>query len=67
MKTPQEYADELINVYSAIGLQQRDEAFQCAIIDFKNTIEALRCINEQIHINNYDYYKEVLTILESKL
>lgn len=66
MKPTKEYANELINKYNAIGLQLRNEAIQCAIMDVTNTIYILNDIDwtEEVHLKRL-YYNEVLTILKS--
>lgn len=64
-KTPNDYAEMLINQHSAIGLQLRNEGIQCAINDVNNTIEAFKEIN--IMGTPYIFYKKVLNILKSKL
>lgn len=61
--TPEQYANDLIEKhYTKLGATfAAFIAIRCAIIDVENTIEAIECLTDKY------YYKEVLTILESKL
>ena len=62
--TFEQYASDLIDKYNKIGLQLRNEAIQCAIIDVTNTIESLMDLeNTEFSI---DYFNQVLIFLKSK-
>lgn len=39
--TPKEKAKQLVNEFSAVGLQQRNEGITCALIAFKEVVEQL--------------------------
>lgn len=68
MKTPQQYADELVDKYYKL-IGSKYYAFKCAIIDVQNSIEALEYQEEAegTTFGKLDYYKQVLQILKDKL
>ena len=71
MKTPQEYAEELIDKYTPLAelwncVDVYKSATQCAIIDVKNTIDYILRWGDTAD-DDLEYYNEILTILESKL
>ena len=68
MKTPQQYADELIGKYYLEDLIDSNLAVYCAIIDVQNTIEAINPYPDSNYASeNIEYYKQVLQILKDKL
>lgn len=68
MKTENEYAEQLIKMYSQLA-DDEFYAIQCAINDVQNTIEALQRIDEVTFIDEYyfDYYNNVLNILKEEV
>jgi hypothetical protein len=58
-QTPQEFARELVNEFSRVGLQQRNEGVQCAKIAIKKIIK----IQEYwggVDCFHYKFYTEAL-------
>jgi hypothetical protein len=43
--TPKEKAKELVDKFTVVGLQQRNEGYQCALIAQKNLLEKLQSLN----------------------
>lgn len=78
MKTPEEYANELIDKHYEVRNSDGycrftfHEAKQCAIIDVENTIEAIQKITIHGHwiktngLEILDFYRDTLTILKTK-
>jgi hypothetical protein len=57
MSTPKQKALELVDKFTVVGLQQRNEGIQCALICID---EMLELIPEMAFENSYyDYLKEV--------
>jgi hypothetical protein len=58
-QTPQEFARELVNEFSRVGLQQRNEGIQCAKIAIKRIIQALRSDLPEVG-KGKGYYQDAL-------
>jgi hypothetical protein len=54
--TPQQKAKELVDKFTVVGLQQRNEGIQCALICVD---EILAVIDYETHLKTWLYYKEV--------
>ena len=57
--TPKEKAKELVNKFTVVGLQRRNEGIQCALIAVDEVIKAT--IDDWSH---YEYWQEVKTEIE---
>ena len=51
-KPPKEYAEELVNEFSLVGLQQRNEGIACAKIAVDKEIDSLMWLNLLCNFNN---------------
>jgi hypothetical protein len=60
--TPKEKAKELVDKFNVVGLQQRAEAYQCAVIAVDEIIEWSSQWNG-LH-NEISYWQEVKTEIE---
>jgi hypothetical protein len=59
--TPKEKAKELVDKFTVVGLQQRNEGIQCALIAVQEIIEKLVELSDGkfTYINDVQYYQEV--------
>lgn len=71
----EEKANELIKIYSAVGLQQRDEGVECALICVDKILEANHIIDNKhfptdktldILVEQNEFWQEVKQILTNK-
>jgi hypothetical protein len=60
--TPKDKAKELVDKFTVVGLQQRNEGVQCALIAVDEILELICCMDGK----NYwqDYYEEVKEEIE---
>jgi hypothetical protein len=66
--TPQDKAKELVDKFTVVGLQQRNEGIQCALIAVDEIVKEIQC-NEfdfQLHVpmSVYKYWKNVKQEIE---
>ncbi len=62
---PQQKAKQLIDKFTVVGLQQRNEGIQCALIAVDEIIESAQFLHYGIvYINIRDYWVEVKQELE---
>ena len=61
--SPQEKAKELVDLFTVIGLQQRNEGIQCAILSVDKILEVLssKSVSNEFWIM---YYEQVKTEIE---
>ena len=61
--SPQEKAKELVDLFTVVGLQQRNEGIQCAILCVDKTLEVLssKSVSNEFWIM---YYEQVKTEIE---
>ncbi len=65
--TPQEKAEELINMFSLVGLQQRNEGIVCALIAVENIIkETLLHDKTTYQHGRTAYWKSVYKEIQNK-
>jgi hypothetical protein len=57
--TPQEKAIELVNKFSTVGLQQREEGIACAIIAVNEIIQSIDWHEFEMPNNETNYWLEV--------
>ena len=57
--TPQEKAIELVNKFSTVGLQQREEGIACAIIAVNEIIQSIDWHEYEMPNNETNYWLEV--------
>lgn len=57
--TPHEKAKELVDKFTVVGLQQRNEGIQCALICVGEIINEINII-EDINPTVYEYWKQVI-------
>jgi hypothetical protein len=57
--TPQEKAIELVNKFSTVGLQQREEGIACALIAVDEIIQAIDWHDYEMPNNDTNYWLEV--------
>jgi len=62
MSTPKEKAKELVDKFSVVGLQQRNEGIACALIAVDEIIELLPEIAFGMRV--IDYYQQVKEEIE---
>ena len=55
--TPQEKAKELVDKFTVVGLQQRNEGIQCALIAVDEILIAIQDL--PINEVNWDYWQQV--------
>jgi hypothetical protein len=60
--SPQEKAKELVNKFSSVGLQQREEGLKCALIAVDEMISLLT----EITNTGIEYYSKLNELLELK-
>jgi hypothetical protein len=58
--TPKEKAKELVDKFTVVGLQQRDEGYQCALIAVDEILKAAFYATNEI----YQFYLEVKKEIE---
>lgn len=63
MIAPKEKAKELVDKFSTVGLQQRNEGIPCALISVEDTIAALD-FNQWQNRKQIEYYQEVKKEIE---
>jgi hypothetical protein len=62
---PQQKAKQLIDKFTVVGLQQRNEGIQCALIAVDEIIESAQFLHYGIvYINIRDYWAEVKQEIE---
>lgn len=67
MKTPKEYANDLVEKYKLIVCFDTAQAKQCALIDVQNTIDCNPCCEDSdrggnlMYVNNSYYFEQVKT------
>ena len=61
--TPKEKAKELVDKFTLVGLQRRNEGIECALIAVDEIIEALNC-NQWQNKTMIDWYNEVKQEIE---
>jgi hypothetical protein len=49
--TPKEKAEELVNKFDGIGLQQRNEAIACALICVDEIVKEIQCNSFDFQLN----------------
>lgn len=57
--TPKEKAKELVDKFTVIGLQQRNEGYQCALIAVLEILYVLNEIDDTLSYNSSIFYNEV--------
>jgi hypothetical protein len=58
--TPQEKAKELVDLFTVIGLQQRNEGIQCAIIAVDEILDVIKLMPYGMqYLSARDYFEEV--------
>jgi hypothetical protein len=65
--TPQEKAKELVDKFTVVGLQQRNEGIQCALIAVDEILLIKKEIWDDFHSEYFDWWKEVKQEIETKL
>ena len=65
--TPKDKAKELVDKFTVVGLQQRNEGIQCAIIHVDQMIKKLVELSDGkfTYINDVQYYQEVKQEIEN--
>jgi len=63
--TPQEKAKELVDLFTVIGLQQRNEGIQCAILCVDKILEVLssKSVSNEFWIMYYEQVKKEIELL----
>jgi hypothetical protein len=59
MSSPKDKAKELVNKFSTVGLQQREEGIACAIIAVNEIIQAIDWHDYEMPNNDTNYWLEV--------
>jgi hypothetical protein len=61
--TPEEKAKDLVDKFTVVGLQQRNEGFQCAIIAVDEIVKEIQCnaldFGAEVPLIVYTYWKNV--------
>jgi hypothetical protein len=61
--TPKEKAKELVDKFTVIGLQQRNEGIQCALIAVDEIVKEIQCnaidFGAEVPVSVYTYWKNV--------
>jgi hypothetical protein len=61
--TPEEKAKDLVDKFTVVGLQQRNEGIQCAIIAVDEIVKEIQCnaldFGAEVPLIVYTYYKNV--------
>jgi hypothetical protein len=64
--TPKDKAIELVDKFSIVGLQQRNEGIQCALIAVDEILEAIKTQPYGLHyLSEAGYWGEVKKIIEN--
>jgi hypothetical protein len=63
--TPKEKAKELVDLFTVIGLQQRNEGIQCAILSVDKILEVLlsKSVSNEFWIMYYEQVKKEIELL----
>jgi len=63
--TAQEKAKELVDLFTVIGLQQRNEGIQCAILSVDKILEVLssKSVSNEFWIMYYEQVKKEIELL----
>ena len=63
--TPQEKAKELVDKFTVVGLQQRNEGIQCAILSVDKILEVLssKSVSNEFWIMYYEQVKKEIELL----
>jgi hypothetical protein len=59
MSSPKDKAIELVNKFSTVGLQQREEGIACALIAVDEIIQAIDWHDYEMPNNDTNYWLEV--------
>ena len=62
---PKDKAKELVNKFSTVGLQQREEGIACAIIAVNEIIQAIDWHDYEMPNNETNYWLEVRKEIEN--
>lgn len=63
--TPQQKAKELVDKFSVVGLQQRNEGVACALIAVEEILDVIKIIPYGMqYLSARDYFEEVKEELE---
>jgi len=66
--TPKEKAIELVDKFSLVGLQQRNEGMQCAFIAVDEIVKEIQCnafdFGAAVPVSVYTYWKNVKKEIE---
>jgi hypothetical protein len=61
--TPQDKAKELVDKFTVVGLQQRNEGIQCAVIAVDEIVKEIQCnefdFQSNVPMSVYTYWKNV--------
>jgi hypothetical protein len=63
--TPKDKAKELVDLFTVIGLQQRNEGIQCAILSVDKILEVLssKSVSNEFWIMYYEQVKKEIELL----
>jgi hypothetical protein len=62
---PKDKAIELVNKFSTVGLQQREEGIACAIIAVNEIIQAIDWHDYEMPNNDTNYWLEVIKEIQN--
>ena len=62
--TPKDKAKELVDKFTVVGLQQRNEGIQCALIAVDEILLIKKEIWDDFHSEYFDWWKEVKQEIE---
>jgi hypothetical protein len=62
--TPKEKAIELVDKFSVVGLQQRNEGVACALIAINEILSIKKEIWDDFHSEYFDWWKQVKKEIE---
>jgi hypothetical protein len=63
--TPKDKAKELVDKFTVVGLQQRNEGIQCALIMCDEILLIKKEIWDDFHSEYFDWWKEVKQEIEN--
>ena len=63
--TPQEKAKELVDKFTVVGLQQRNEGIACALIAIDEILSIKKEIWDDFHSEYFDWWNEVKQEIEN--
>jgi hypothetical protein len=67
--SPQEKAKELVDKFTVVGLQQRNEGIQCALIAVDEIVKEIQCnefdFQSHVPMSVYTYWKNVKHEIEN--